>query len=52
MPKTPPTDLPPGKDQRFEPMPDKGRKFEPFYIPAIGSDRRSMARARQLDQKR
>jgi hypothetical protein len=31
---------------------DKGQKFEPFFIPAIGRDRRSMARQLRLDQRR
>lgn len=31
---------------------DKGHKLEPFYIAAIGSDRRSLARAHKFDQRR
>ncbi|MES2887441.1 MAG: hypothetical protein V4739_05450 [Pseudomonadota bacterium] len=31
---------------------DKGHKLEPFYIAAIGSDRRSLARAIKFDQRR
>lgn len=31
---------------------DKGQKFEPFCTLAMGSDRRSLARGRQADQKR
>ena len=31
---------------------DKGHKLEPFYIAAIGSDQRSLARANKFDQRR
>lgn len=31
---------------------DKGQKFEPFFIPAIGRDRQSMARQLRLDRRR
>ena len=31
---------------------DKGSKCEPFYIAAIGSDRRSLARAIEFDRRR
>ncbi|MFZ2987706.1 hypothetical protein [Ideonella sp.] len=38
--------------QRFEPLSDKGQKFEPFWTVAFGSDRRSQARLLKADQKR
>lgn len=31
---------------------DKGAKFEPFWSAAFGTDRASLARLRQADQKR
>lgn len=31
---------------------DKGSKSEPFYIAAVGNDRRSLARAMQFDRRR
>jgi hypothetical protein len=31
---------------------DKGSKSEPFYIAAVGSDRRSVARAMKFDRRR
>lgn len=38
--------------QRLALAQDKGHKLEPFYIAAIGSDRRSLARAMKFDQRR
>lgn len=38
--------------ERFEPPADKGQKFEPFLIPAMGRDRRSMAQELRMDQRR
>jgi hypothetical protein len=38
--------------QRFSFAQDKGHKLEPFHIAAIGSDRRSLARAMKFDQRR
>jgi hypothetical protein len=43
---------PKSSPQRFEWAQDKGSKLEPFYIAAIGSDRRSLARAMKFDQRR
>jgi hypothetical protein len=40
------------RSTRFEPPSDKGQKFEPFYVPATGRDRRSVARDLRLDQRR
>lgn len=37
---------------RFEPPADKGQKFEPFHVPAIGRDRRSVEREIRMDQRR
>lgn len=31
---------------------DKGQKFEPFFLPALGRDRRSMAHELRMDQRR
>lgn len=39
-------------ESRSDAQPDKGRKFEHFYVLPIGSDRRSLALALRLDQKR
>lgn len=39
-------------DRSFEPKLDKGPKFEAYYIAPAESTRRSLARARRLDQKR
>ena len=39
--------------QRVEPMPEKGAKFEPFYIATFGDmERRSPVLPRRFDQKR
>ena len=39
--------------QRFEPSPEKGAKFEPFYISGFGApERRSAVLPRRFDQKR
>jgi|GEM_PF-4853128 len=38
--------------RRLDWGPDKGSKSEPFYIAAIGNDRRSFARALQFDRRR
>jgi hypothetical protein len=38
--------------QRVDFGQDKGSKSEPFYIAAIGNDRRSLARAMQFDRRR
>jgi len=39
--------------QRLEPTPDKGAKFEPFYISGFGDmERRSPLLPRRFDQKR
>ena len=46
--QTPKSDL----SRRFDFGPDKGSKSEPFYIAAIGNDRRSFARALQFDRRR
>lgn len=48
----PPPAAPKGQPARFDPGVDKGQKFEPFYTPAIGRDRRSVARELLLDRKR
>ncbi|MCR5867076.1 hypothetical protein [Aquincola sp. J276] len=40
------------RSEPFEPPADKGQKFEPFLIPAMGRDRRSMARELRMDQRR
>lgn len=40
-------------DRLFDTKPDpKGPKFEAYYIAPAESSRRSLARARRLDQKR
>jgi hypothetical protein len=39
-------------DRSFEPQLDKGPKFEAYYIAPAESTRRSLVRARRLDQKR
>ncbi len=41
-----------GSSQRVEFGQDKGSKSEPFYIAAVGNDRRSLARAMQFDRRR
>ncbi|GEM_PF-5346627 len=38
--------------ERFEPPADKGQKYEPFLVPAMGRDRRSMAQELRMDQRR
>jgi hypothetical protein len=38
--------------QRAEPAADKGRKFEPFPIAAIGRGAAGLARELRLDRKR
>jgi hypothetical protein len=38
--------------KRVLPPPEKGQKFEPFWIAAFGSDRQSLARQQKSDQKR
>lgn len=42
------------RKQPAQPLPegDKGRKFEPFYIAALGHDRRTSGRTRRFDEKR
>jgi hypothetical protein len=39
-------------DKHVLPAPEKGQKFEPFWIAAFGSDRQSLARQQKSDQKR
>ena len=39
-------------ERRHEQQLDKGPKFEAYYIAPAESTRRSLARARRLDQKR
>jgi hypothetical protein len=38
--------------KRMLPPPEKGQKYEPFWIAAFGSDRQSLARQQKSDQKR
>lgn len=38
--------------QRAEPTTDKGRKFEPFHIAAVGRGATARARELRLDRKR
>ncbi|MEF7617487.1 hypothetical protein V4F39_26495 [Aquincola sp. MAHUQ-54] len=40
------------RSDRLDPPTDKGQKFEPFFIPALGRDRRSMAHELRMDQRR
>ena len=39
-------------DKHVLPAPEKGQKYEPFWIAAFGSDRQSLARQQKSDQKR
>ena len=54
MKTTPGFQLPPKGESvlRHDFALDKGSKSEPFYIAAIGSDRRSLARAMKFDRRR
>lgn len=54
MPKTEPAKSWPVRDfpQRAEPPADKGRKFEPFHIAAIGHGAARLARELRMDRKR
>lgn len=42
----------PRRGDRAEHPADKGQKFEPFFIPALGRDRRTMAHELRMDQRR
>ena len=54
MPKTEPIKSWPVRclAQRTEPPTDKGRKFEPFHIAAIGHGASRRARELRMDRKR
>jgi hypothetical protein len=54
MPKTEPAKSWPVRriPQRAEPPVDKGRKFEPFHIAAIGHGASRLARELRMDRKR
>lgn len=54
MPKTEPVKTSQVKHlrQRAEPAQDKGQKFEPFYIAAVGRGACGLARELRLDRKR
>jgi hypothetical protein len=55
MPKSISSDRSPAKPpvQRYEPMPEKGAKFEPFYVAGFGDmERRSPLLPRRFDRKR